>query len=164
MSWPNFHITISASIVAAYAAVLSTITGAAQLWNYRRDRARIKVSAQNNMVMFGDIRYKNNQELCIVTVANRGRRPVTITTVGGYREYPLDLFVVVDCRPNLPHELTEGKHLIAILPSAEMDVSKVLWWSASGVGNQYYSKGGSWFARRKHWRDVKKHEKKAQSL
>jgi hypothetical protein len=29
MSWPNFHITISGSVVAAYAAVLSTITGAA---------------------------------------------------------------------------------------------------------------------------------------
>jgi hypothetical protein len=160
-SWPTFHITVSGSVVAAYAAILSTITGAAQLWNYTRDRARIRVSAQNNMTMFGDVLYKANQTLCIVTVANLGRRPVTITTVGGYREIPLHPFFVVECRPNLPHELTEGKHLIAILPSAEMDVSKVLWWSASdGVGNQYYSKGGGWYARRKHWRDVKKHEKK----
>jgi hypothetical protein len=159
--WPTFHITISGSVVAAYAAVLSTITGAAQLWNYTRDRARIKISAQNNMTMFGDVRFKNNQLLCIVTVANRGRRPVTITTVGGYREIPLHPFVVVECRPSLPHELTEGKHLIAILPSDEFDFSKVLWWSASdGVGNQYYSKGGGWFVRRKHWRDVKKREKK----
>jgi hypothetical protein len=45
MSWPNFHITISGSVVAAYAAIVSTITGAAQLWNYNRDRARIRVSA-----------------------------------------------------------------------------------------------------------------------
>jgi hypothetical protein len=41
-------------------------------------------------------------------LANLGRRPVTITTVGGYREYPLDPFVVVDCRPNLPHGCLEG--------------------------------------------------------
>jgi hypothetical protein len=161
MPWPTFHITISGNVVAAYAAILFTITGAAQLWNYNRDRARIKVSAQNDMVFFGDLHYKSSQKLCIVTVANHGRRPVTITSVGGYREIPLHPFVVVECRPNLPHELTEGKSLIGILPSTEMDVSKVLWWSASdGVGNQYYSKGGGWYARRKHWRDVKKHEKK----
>ncbi len=161
MPWPNFHITISGSVVAAYAAVLSSITGAAQLWNYNRDRARIKVSAQNDMTMFGDFHFKNNQVLCIVTVANLGRRPVTITTVGAHREYPLNPFVVVHCRPNLPHELTEGKNLIAVMPSNEFDSSKVLWWSASdAVGNQYYSKGGSWFARRKYWRDVKKNQKK----
>jgi hypothetical protein len=161
MPWPNFHITISGSVVAAYAAILSTITGAAQLWNYNRDRARIKVSAQNDMVFFGDFHYKPGQKLCIVTVANHGRRPVTITTVGGCREIPLHPFVVVECRPNLPHELTEGKSLIAVMPSDEFDFSKVLWWSASdGVGNQYHSKGGNWYARRKHWRAVKKHEKK----
>jgi hypothetical protein len=162
MPWPTFHITISGTIVSGYAAVLSTITGAAQLWNYNRDRARIKVSARNDMLLFGDLCYKPDRQLCIVTVANHGRRPVTITSVGGHREYPLDAFIAADCRPNLPHELTEGKQLIAILPSDEFDFSKVLWWSASdAVGNQYYSKGGSsWMARRKYWRDVKKHEKK----
>jgi hypothetical protein len=161
MPWPTFHITISGSVVAAYAAVLSTITGAAQLWNYTRDRARIKVAARNNMVMFGDVKYKNNQELCIVTVANRGRRPVTITTVGGHQKIPLHPFVVVECRPNLPHELTEGKHLIAILPSDELDFSKVLWWSASdGVGNKYYSEGGGWYVRWRHHRSWKKHARK----
>jgi hypothetical protein len=124
MPWPNFHITISGSVVAAYAAVLSTITGAAQLWNYQRDRARIKVSAQNNMTMFGDAQFKNLSDLCIITVGNLGRRPVTITTIGGYREYPLNPFVVVHCRPNLPHELTEEKHLIAIMPLAKIDARR----------------------------------------
>jgi hypothetical protein len=153
-SWPTFHITISGSVVAAYAAVLSTITGAAQLWNYNRDRARIKVSAQNNMMTCGDAVYKN-QTLLIVTVANLGRRPVTITTVGAYREHPLNPFVVADCRPNLPHELTEGKHLIAIMPSDVMDFSKVLWWQASDVvGHQYNSKGGGWYARWRYRRNL----------
>jgi hypothetical protein len=161
MPWPTFHITISGSVIAAYAAVLSTITGAAQLWNYNRDRARIKVTARNNMTMFQDARFKHDQALCIVTVANLGRRPVTITSVGGYREIPLKPFLVKECRPNLPHELTEGKSLIAVTPSDEFDFSKVLWWSASdGVDNHYYSKGGGWYARRKHWRDVKKYEEK----
>lgn len=72
------------SLIAGYAAVVSTITGVAQLWNYNRDRARIKVSAQNNMTMFGDLHFKNNQVLSIVTIANLGRRPVTITTVAGH--------------------------------------------------------------------------------
>lgn len=160
MSWPTFHITISGSVVAAYAAILSTITGAAQLWNYIRDRARIKVSAQNNMLMPGDTSY-HGHTLCIVTVANLGRRPVTITTVAAYRDVPLDPFVVVDCRPRLPHELTEGRNLIAIMPSASVDFSKVAWWQASDAGaNTYYSKGGSRYARWKYWRSWKKSQKK----
>jgi len=48
-------------------------------------------------------------------------------------------------------------------PTCRMDVSKVLWWSASdGVRNQYYSKGGSWYARKKYWRNWNKNEKKGQ--
>jgi hypothetical protein len=116
-TWPTFHISISGSVVAAYAAIFSTITAAAQLWNYARDRARIKVTARTNMQLMGDSKYKAGQTLLIVTVANLGRRPVTITTVGGHRQYPSLPFVVVGCRPRLPYELTEGKNLIAIVPS-----------------------------------------------
>jgi len=132
--------------------------------DYRRGAALELQARQSQNKSLGakqhdDVRrhFKNNQTLCIVTVANLGRRPVTITTIEGYREYPLDPFVVVHSRPNLPHELTEGKHLIAAMPLDEMDVSKVLWWSASdAVGNQYYSKGGSGYARKKYWRAWKK--------
>ena len=46
---PNIHVTISGSVVAVYAAVVSTITGSVQLWHFFRDRARIKLTVQRNM-------------------------------------------------------------------------------------------------------------------
>jgi hypothetical protein len=81
MPVPNLHVTISGSVVAVYAAVVSTITGSVQLWHFFRDRARIKLTVQRNMEIVGDPRYAR-KSLTIVRVANQGRRPVTITTVG----------------------------------------------------------------------------------
>jgi hypothetical protein len=111
--------------VAVYAAVVSSITGAVQIFNYRRDRARIKVEVGHNMELMGYPRYMG-KTLTIVKVINQGRRPVTITTVGAIRLYPNTHFVIVDCMPSLPYELTEGKSLSAILPALEKRVHKIL--------------------------------------
>jgi hypothetical protein len=40
--------------VAAYAAIVSTLTGTMQLLNSRRDRARIRLFVQRNMQIIGD--------------------------------------------------------------------------------------------------------------
>jgi hypothetical protein len=160
MPWPTlptFHLTISGSVLAAYAAVLSTATGAAQLWTYYRDRANIKVTVQPNMEMIGEPRYSGKQ-LCIIKVANLGRRPVTITTVGAYLRTPgRQGIVVADCQPHLPHELTEGTSLIGIFEKGAVDLTNILWWHATdAVGHEYRSKGGHWLARKKLYRSWKK--------
>lgn len=84
---PSFQINVSGSMLAAYAAVVSTITGAVQLLNFLRDRTRVKVSVRRNMQIIGDPRYEG-KTLTLVYVVNSGRRPVTITTVGAQRLYP----------------------------------------------------------------------------
>jgi peptidoglycan/LPS O-acetylase OafA/YrhL len=122
MPVPNLHVTISGSVVAVYAAVVSTITGSVQLWHFFRDRARIKLTVQRNMEIVGDPRYAR-KSLTIVRVANQGRRPVTITTVGAYNLFPDNPFIIPECNPALPHELTEGKSLMAIIPSCDLDFS-----------------------------------------
>jgi hypothetical protein len=130
MPWPTFHLTISGSVVALYAAVVSTLTGMVQISNYFRDRANIRVTVQHQMEIYGDPHYKD-KTLTIVNVINRGRRPVTITTVGAYRVHPHDNFILTDCSPALPHELTEGKSLVGILASIDMDFSTIDYWHAS---------------------------------
>jgi hypothetical protein len=44
-------------VVAVYAAVVATITGAVQIFNYRRDRSRIKLAVGHNMRIMLDPRY-----------------------------------------------------------------------------------------------------------
>jgi hypothetical protein len=156
MPLPSFHITISGSLLAAYAAVLSTITGLVQFWTFRRDRARVDISVRHNIEIVGDPRY-SGKNLTLVTVSNLGRRPVTIVSVGAYRAYPLTAFILTDINPPIPHELTEGKSLVAILPSKDIDLSKVIWWQASdAVGREYRLDMIGWLARhkfRKDWRE-----------
>jgi hypothetical protein len=157
---PTFRITITGTVVSAYAAVVSTLTGIAQVWNYWRDKVSVKVSVRHNMQIYGDYRY-TGLTLTIVTVANIGRRPVTITSVGASLDYPDPCFVLTDTRPTvLPHELTEGKNLKAICTPDGVDLSRVLWWSASdAVGREYYS-NGTWFRRWLWVRRLKKGAKK----
>jgi hypothetical protein len=156
---PTFHITVSGSVIAAYAAVVSTVTGIVQFFNYRRDRARIKVSVRHNQEMFGHPRY-SGKTLTVITVTNEGRRPVTVNTIGATRPFPQSHILLLDSVPSLPHELTEGKNLMAILPESEMDLSTIeSWYATNAVGKTYwlhivpwYSRAMSRAKRRREWR------------
>jgi hypothetical protein len=147
MPTPTFHINISGTVVAAYAAVVSTITGVIQLSNFLRDRARVRVTVRYKMQIVGDPSY-TDQSLTIVTVTNAGRRPVTITTVGARCLYPNDHIILPNCTPQLPYELTEGKNLIAIMPPSDFDFSTVdLWEAYDAVGRSHQLKIASWRTR-----------------
>jgi hypothetical protein len=146
-------------VLAVYAAVVATATGVVQISNYRRDRARIRVDVGHNMRILTNFRYANKM-LTIVTVSNEGRRPVTITSVGARQLYPHDHFVIEDCQPPLPHELTEGNCLRAILPSRDMDFSNVeSWFASNALGRTYLLHVAPWYSRtlsharlRRKWR------------
>jgi len=166
---PTFHITISGSVLALYAAVVSTVTGTVQLWNFFRDRARIKVTVRHNMqIVGGDPRY-DDKTLTIVYVTNSGRRPVTINTVGAARLYPHTHIVIPDCNPALPHELTEGKNLTAIIPPCDLDFSTIDFWQAGdAVGRTYQLQIASRYAHilsnvrlRREWRRKRREKAKA---
>src|SRR5215470_3906410 len=101
---------VAALGVAIYAALVSTVTGVVQVFNYRRDRSRIVLSVGHNMVITGQ---PMREGLTIVTVMNRGRRPVTINSVGAWRMYPHNPIMIPETHPDLPHELTEGQNLRA---------------------------------------------------
>jgi hypothetical protein len=79
------------------------------------------------MQIIGHPRY-DGQTLTLIYVANAGRRPVTITTVGAQRLYPHNHIVIPNVNPALPCELTEGKNLIAIMPPCDLDFSTIDLW------------------------------------
>jgi hypothetical protein len=75
------NITISADVVAWYAAIIGTGSLAVSALNVWRDRPRIKVSADAGNRVHGVSAYSPDKLYISVTVANRGRRPVTISKV-----------------------------------------------------------------------------------
>jgi hypothetical protein len=141
MAVPTFHINISGTVVALYGAVLATATGIVQIVNFFRDRRKVKISVQADMEIVSAASGKavhGNIAFTVVTVANAGRRPITIVNVGGYRLFPGKGFVVQQCTPPLPRELTEGKHLTALVDESQLDLSKMESWEASdAVGHKY---------------------------
>jgi hypothetical protein len=120
----TFNIHISGSVLAAYGAVLSTITAAVQVVSHLKDRVDVGIRVQHDMEMIGDPRY-DDLTLTMFFVSNRGRRPVTITNVGAFRLHPNKAFIVPDTQPRTPCELTEGKQLTAILDQSGMDFSLI---------------------------------------
>jgi len=144
---PTFHISVSGSVVALYAAIVATITGAVQIMNFLRDRRKIKISVSHRMRMFGDPRY-TDKLLTVVRVSNVGRRPVTILSVSATQLHPLDSFVMMDTRPPLPCELTEGKYVNAIAELIDIDTSKIERWEVGdAAGNVYQLPVAPWWQR-----------------
>jgi hypothetical protein len=147
MSVPTFHFSISGSVLALYGAILSTITAAAQIVGHVRDRARIKIRVQLNMEIIGDPR-SAGMTFTIVNVSNAGRRPVTITSFGAYRLFPSLAFVVPDCRPQCPHELTEGKQMMAMIEQSGIDHASIESWVVlDATGRQYKLHVAIWHKR-----------------
>ena len=78
----NINIEISASAVAWYAAIISTISLVASIYLSFRDRAKIRIKYQRDMAVFNSPLYDKNKTYFNVTVVNKGRRSIRISNVG----------------------------------------------------------------------------------
>lgn len=160
MSIPTFHFSVSGSVLALYGAVLSTITATAQIIAHLRDRASIRIRVQKDMQTVGDPR-TDGMTFTIVNVSNAGRRPLTITTIGAYRLYPRLAFVCPNTRPQLPHELTEGKQVMAMIDQKDLDHSAVeCWLVGDATGREYRLNVAPWYRR---WLSARRRRRKAQN-
>jgi hypothetical protein len=138
-------IAVAALAVAIYAALVASVTGLVQVFNYRRDRAQIVLTVGHDMVIATTLM---REGLTIVNVMNRGRRPVTITTVGAWRLHPHKPFVIPETHPDLPYELKEGQKLIAVLPPSDLDLKTIQRWEASdAIGRNYKFEVAPWYVR-----------------
>jgi hypothetical protein len=118
---------IITAIIALYGAALSTIITVRQFF---ADRVKIKLTVSRNMEMVGDPRY-DGMTLTLLQVTNGGRRPVTITTFGAIRLYPITTnLVAIDTRPPLPCEITEGKYVTSLWNQEGLDFSTIDYWAA----------------------------------
>jgi len=73
------NITITATVVAWYGAILGTFGFALSVLNYLRDRARVRVTGTADMIAVSGP--NRGQRMVSVNIVNLGRRPITITVV-----------------------------------------------------------------------------------
>lgn len=119
-------ITISADIVAWYAAIVSTTAVGIQLVNLWRDRPRIKVTAHLGYRAVGGP-YDPDQDHIIITVSNAGRRPRTINKVGftqriGEKSQPM---VAAESGLRGPQELTEGRSSMWLIRQGNVTADEI---------------------------------------
>jgi hypothetical protein len=152
MAPTDINITISGNIVAFYGAILATVTACAQVLAFLRDRTRIKISVRPNMQKMDNPRYEG-KTVTIMTVANCGRRPVTITGTGFVQLHPFKAAFLFDNTPDLPCELTEGKYLMTLVDES-VDTAEIEYWYAVTAANKYFKlRVAPWY---KRWRSATK--------
>jgi hypothetical protein len=107
----SINFTISASTVAWYAAIVSTVgviialtSAIIAFLNYRADKRRLKVSISRGFLTgLGDDSTK-----LIFNAANIGKRPVTIQGVGLSLKGKTNLIIMNTPMLKLPHTIKEG--------------------------------------------------------
>ena len=146
---PLFTLSITASVVAWYAAVVSTFALCIQVGHFLRDRVKVKVRFQRNMEIIGDPA-RAGFVFTHLEIVNVGRRPVTIRNVtltylkGGGA-------IATDVLPRPPFELTEGKQADAFLDEGYLRFDEIRAFQAhDAVGRTYRAYFAKWY-RRPYW-------------
>jgi hypothetical protein len=88
---------------------LSIMLGVLKVLEYRRDRPNIKVRVKGDYKISPTTTEYGDKPLVIITVANRGRRPVTLVKAGLLLPKRGYLICLDSMTATRPVELTEGK-------------------------------------------------------
>jgi hypothetical protein len=138
-------ITISANAVAWYAALVGTGSLAVSAVDAWRDRARVKVTATAGYkISKAVLGYSPDKLYISVTVANLGRRPVSISNVWLDTTDPQHEhghLLLDDSILRGPRDLPEGKATSYYVDQTELDLTKITRVVASDeTGRKWQSK------------------------
>ena len=97
------------SIAAWYGATLSSLGFSLALYVALRDRARPRISVQKDMILVSGDVYEKDGPFLVVTVANRGRRPLTVALVGFTLRRKKGQLILPEALTKGPREIREGK-------------------------------------------------------
>lgn len=154
MQTHHFTLTITASAVAWYAAIVSTLSSGVQFAHFLRDRVRVRVKFQRNMKTIGDP-LRDGMKLTMLTVTNTGRRPVTITNIG-MMFLKNEGAILTDTNPRVPCELTEGKYVTALVNEKNLPFDEIRSFEAYDSSGRTFRRNFApwhrravWFCRRK---------------
>lgn len=105
----NVSINISASVVAWYGALVGTVSVIIILFGYLRDRSRLVLTKIRESITLNQGGSKEDNVYYSFFVVNKGRRPISIESVGFLLENEKEIVAPIPIGFSLPHELSEGK-------------------------------------------------------
>lgn len=111
------------SFVAWYGAVVSTLGFSLALYVALRDRSRLRISVQANVRFMGQAIFDPEERYLVVTVANRGRRTVTVEAVS-FSTKSGDILLGDSVREG-PKEVAEGKAVTYIAEQARIPLASL---------------------------------------
>ena len=118
------RLEITAEAVAWYGAIVASAAAIFSGINLWRDRARVQVGVNPGMSMYPEDPGEEGKTYTLISVSNRGRRPLTVTHV--WFELEKDKgqrCLVADSVKGGPREVTEGKAVDYVLKDApEVDL------------------------------------------
>lgn len=138
----DLKIEITASIVAWYAAIVSTAAAGLSAFQIYWDRAIVKIKVLPNRGMVSDTSDTDGKTFVMIEVANSGRRPVTISHVSFEQKTGAPSHLLLWGEMNRgPRELTEGKSTSYFTDQTGIDwvnIKRVV--VSDATGKQYYKK------------------------
>lgn len=117
-------IEVTASAVAWYAAIISTMLMVIQIVNIVRDRVNVVLDITPNIRALGSGKYKEDTDYIMITVRNRGKRTVTIQSVGYVTKAKKDLNgLLTDSMET--KELMDGKSTTYLVDQSLINANKI---------------------------------------
>lgn len=153
-------------IVAFWGAITGTASIVVAYFTYKRDAVMIKVDVKKGWRVMHSAGYNPNEDYVIIDVANKGRRPVTITTVGYVFLKKEGGVILSDSVILGSRELSEGKNTHYLMEQNKIeDFSEISHFTAyDAVGNAYKKYVSPIHKRFFYWAIFKLHIKKKEKL
>jgi len=139
---PPITISVSADAVAWYAAIVSTGLLIIEFLRFWRERVNLVLKCKANCRLYGTATtwpYRADKDYIIITVINKGKRPVTIQNVGYVPKNKKDKSGILhDSLARGSRELTEGKSTDYLLQQDLVDLTKVKYFVAYDLTGRMY--------------------------
>lgn len=131
--------------IALYAATVSTMTGLVQVFNYRRDRADIKIRVKSSINMYPETTIYDDKNNISVNVINRGRRPIMIMQccikmpIGAEPRWLSSTEALKE-----PRKLNEGEYTNYMLPADQvhqfgLTINDIVVYVLDPAGREYWA-------------------------
>jgi len=126
-------------VVAFWGAITGTASIVVAYFTYRRDAVKIKVDVKKGWRVMHSPDYDPNEDQVIIDVSNKGRRPVTITSVGYVFLKREGGVILSDSILFGSRELAEGKNTHYLMTQSKVeDFSEINYFAVyDAVGNDY---------------------------
>ncbi len=149
---PSRGLTLT-DIVAFWGALTGTLSLTIGYFSYKRDSLKIEVDIKRGWRVMNHPEYDPEKDYAVITVSNKGRRPVLITRVGYQFLKKGGGVILADSMRKGSRELTEGKSTEYLIEDKELeDFSEICFFAAyDGVNNAHIKYISPFYKRLFYW-------------